>query len=1242
MKHLLQARSFAACSLLLLAVSVLQPFARAQEKVDEPAKTETKPEDPKKAAEEAKRAAEEAKRAAELKKAEEARLKVEARLKAEAEEAAARAAMKVITDRGDACLRAKLSRTPEEVFRAVARMGSGGDKDLPDEEKFPLYVHAGEWEKFHDLIVKYPSDFPQRMYSKVLNELMWANPKPILLPLDVLRIADAAPTELTDKQTISIGKLLNHAIAKNESRTELMNQLKKGTARLGGSDPAKRNAAARALASAEFWTEAKEFGLKENEIPELTAGLKPDAPAKLAEPNWEPLLATLRDANRTAEERDEALTSLHLAMLQSTPETVRNRLGAVLGDDGQKEIGWELIALLGRKTARGQIDVDFHIRRVNLELQETAMQLLAKNKRLSSPPGPTFANLYARNWHAEAQQTLSVYPTWKKASIDSREKYQHVGIEELLRTAPADEWLAVLEPQVSSSVKLMIARVTLLSDNLERLVPQLAEFSRRDKAAAGELGSAYLLRWTQLHDPSFTPEAIRQYKLDGHSIVLTRAEQEQSLRQLGAMLKSLDPEARKLLNEGMVVTAFDLCHSKAEIYTRDQMVQVFGPLENLPPTLLLSLLERMRFKLGAHWRNLAVQTDAATKRDSDDVFELVNDGYSQADTIATEWLAAHPDDWRTTCTGGSILAEWAEFAYFQAVASSTGGSDRFATYLKRSSAALERFRAGAKAYAEAVPKMSRAEFSLLPYRSWFYGILGIANDSEVNLRKGVTHESLVEISQAMKSLPKGAGGVHLQMFSTMVADNVKANVIAPQMKYRYLSSAVEITGRNATVYPAEEKVQYYESLLKEIRLRARVDGSTKIRQNGQFGVFVTLVHTPDLAREAGGFGKYLQNETRRTVSGKTIVENPLYRDRFEESLRLALADFFEIKSIIFADPMAGAQPMIPEGLEMSVAKTAAAPEVKSTESKEKWQETPLAYLHLVAKDGTVDRVPPLEIELDFFDRDGKVVIPLPSTPVLIEIAPDAPSRRTAAAIAITEIVDARELAEHKRLKLDVIATSNGLVPDLDDLLDLKSFGLPVKNVDNREGLHVSELHSGDDGLYAKSERNWTVELDPAPLLQGATNKVEFQFPQPKNETTAVIYRTYKDMDPVEAAAKVTLVEGQAAAALAQPNYYAWIGGGLVVLVVAGLVLTQLLWKQPVAETAAPAFVTPRDATPFAVANLLHRIRNSKQATLSDAQRTELEREINSLERGSFAPDSSPRSTSDLRSLADRWVRTALS
>jgi hypothetical protein len=1169
-------------------------------------------------------------------KAEEARLAREAKQKADAEAAAAKAALKAITDRADLCAKVKISRTADDVFRAVARMSEQGVQDLPEDARFLLYIQAGEWEKLRDLIGAFPADQALRLYGKVTNDLMYASPKPLLLPTDVLRLADAAPTNLDDKQTIQIGKLLSFAVAKNESRAEMVSLLQKGTARLGGSDPARRHAAARVLAAAEFWNEAKLFGLEESEIPEVAAGIKPDAAVKLAQPDWEPLVAILRDPASTAEERDEAFTGLHLAMIQSTPETVQKRLDGVLRDAAHPELMWDVVALVGRKTARSQIDFDFSVRRINLELQSAAMRLLAAGRPLDKQPALAFANLYARNWLTEAQASLAIFPTWKKAAPEAREKYQHVGIEDLLGSAPAGDWLAALEPQLASSVRLLVGRLTLMSDNTDRLIPQLAELSRRDKTTAAELANAYLLRWAQLHDPSFTPEAMKLYKLEGHSIVLTRAEQEQSLRQLGELLSKLDPETRTLLDETMAVTAFDLCHSKAEIYTRDQIVQVFGPLEDVSSTLVLSLLERMRFKLGSHWRNLTVQRDAATKRTAEDVFELVDEGYAEAEAISAEWLRAHPEDWQTTCTAGSILAEWAEFAYFQAVASDASG-DRFATYLQRSSAALARFREGAKAYAAAAAKMPRSEFSLLPYRAWFYGLLGIAHDGDINLRKGVTRESLAELSEAIRSLPKGAGGVHLQMFSTMVADNVKANVIAPQMKYRYLSSAVQITGRNATVYPAEEKVQYYESLLREIRLRTRLDGADRIRLHGEFGVFVSLVHTADLAREAGGFGKYLQNEIRRTVSGKAVVEQPLYRDRFEEALRLALADFFEIKSIVFADPGAGARDMVPD-----LADGGSEDSTDDEAVRSRWQETPLAYLHLVAKDATVDRVPPLEIELDFFDRDGKVVIPVPSNPLLIEVAADAPARREVAKVALTQIVDARELAEHKRLKMDVVATAHGLVPDLEELIDLAGFSLAVLNIDDREGLHVSELHSGDDGMYALSQRNWTLELDPQPLLRGAGTRVDFQFPQPKSSDISVSYKAYKDMDPVEAASQVTLAEGEAAAAIAQPQYLAWGLGILALVVVAVAVAATLWWRRPSnSDEGPPAFVRPREATPFAVVSLLHRIQASPEAQLTHAQRDELRRKIVALEKSSFATETNPPTQRDLETLADDWIRAAL-
>jgi len=1205
----------------------------------------------KRKADEAKRIADEAKRAEEKKKADEARMAREAQMKADAEakaiaeaklkaEADARAAAKVISDRAEAILRIKVSRSPDDVFRAVTRMNAGADKNLPEDERFLLYFQAGEWEKFRDLFAPFTDEQKERMYSRVVNEMTWSNPKALFLPTDVLRLADAAPAPLEDKQAVALGRILAYSIGKNDTRTELVAALKKGTVRLGGTDPKKRQAAARMLGSAEFWEEAKEFGLKGNDLPALVADAKVDRAAESAADAYDRFLAQVRDPSLSADERETALVGLQQQLVQLTPQALEAKLAALTRDASQAAVMWDVVGVIGRKTSRAQDNFDYDLRRVSLDVQATAMRLLAASRPLNVEPARTIANLYARNWLTEAQHTFVTFPDWKKSQPEYKSRHPHVPVESVLASTPQGAWLAVLEPQLSSSVKLLTARLTLMSDNIERLAPQLAEFAGRDKTTAAALADQYLTRRAELHNPNLTPEALRQYRADGLQIVLTRAEQDDSLRKLGAAIAKLDPATRALVNESLLVDAFDLCHSKAEPYTRDQIAQVFGPLEKVPASLLSSLLERMRKKLATSWRELSVQRDAATRRDADDIFILVDEGYAEGRKIADQWLVGHPDDWRINAAVGALLADWAEFAYFQSVARNDD-AERFTTYLKRNKEALDRFRAGAKAYAASVPKLDRSQFSLFPYQAWFYGLLGISHDGGINLRKGVVRDQLLEVRDAMQKLPGGAGAVHLQMFSKMVADNVKANAIAPEMKFRYLSSAVEIAGKQETVYPAQEKVQYYESLLKEIRLRTRLDGSPAIRRNGEFGVFVTLVHTADLAREAGGFGKYLQNEVKNKATGRP--EQLLYRDRFDEALRQGLDKFFDIKAIVFADPNAGARPMVPDEPASAGAKSATPP-AATTPTDAKWLETPLAYLHLAAKDVAVDRVPPLEIELDFFDRDGRVVIPVPSPPILIEISDNAPARRAASAIKLTETVDGRELKpeSNNRLKMDVVATSDGLVPDLDDLLDFQSYELKKLNVDPRAGLRVTEFHAGDDGLYAVSERNFTVELDPAPILHGANEKVEFRFPKPTSTELAVAYRSFKEMDPIPTSEVVVLKEGLEAAALARPKYGLWVSaivGGICGIVAVLYVAARKKPQQ--AASGPPAYTMPREATPFAVVTLLHRIRTSPAATLSEAQRRELEREITSLERAAFSNGASHASTSELSQVADRWIKTAL-
>ena len=62
------------------------------------------------------------------------------------------------------------------------------------------------------------------------------------------------------------------------------------------------------------------------------------------------------------------------------------------------------------------------------------------------------------------------------------------------------------------------------------------------------------------------------------------------------------------------------------------------------------------------------------------------------------------------------------------------------------------------------------------------------------------------------------------------------------------------------------------------------------------------MHTREIERESGGFGKYLQNQTSMMYAynyGRPL-EN--YRDKFEEAARIALDEHFEVLSVTFQEP----------------------------------------------------------------------------------------------------------------------------------------------------------------------------------------------------------------------------------------------------------------------------------------------------------------------------------------------------
>lgn len=1127
----------------------------------------------------------------------------------------------------DEFFKIKFSRQAEEAFRAAA---TEEDPAWDEPTRLLHWVQAGDWQAVARFLEQFEPEAARRIHAKIMSDLAFARPEPLMRPEDVLALADASPVKLEGKQITHVGNLLRVAMRDTETQTELLKILQRGTRWLGGEEEQRRLLTARVLADAQLYDGAKQFGMDDHQLREASggsfAGSVQTPPVEA--PPWNELLKALRDDAGAAASRDEALHQIHQHLLASTPQVVKQRLSQVLADKKHPEAARRVFAMIGRETAAAGREVDYTARAVHIEMQHLAMRELAESVGFGAEPWRTMAGLAAGNWLTEARHSRDEYAGLLAARNPKPESHPHVPIEQMIQTAPSGKWLEAAGPQLADFVRITLTQLILLSEDIDRAIPQLQALQRSDASSAAELANAYLQRWAEQHDPNLSEEMLKEYKRDKQVVVLTRAQQEAGLAQLGSLLSSLAPETRALLDEEHLVRAFDYCHSRAEIHTREHVVKVFGPVKELPASLAVKLVEQMRDKLALQWRELSVQREAVTQRTAEDIFTLVNQGYAEATNVADEWLAAHPDSWRMECVAGSLYADWGEFAYFQSVAAEND-KDRFSEYLRRSEHALVHFRAGARQYASQVPKLSREEFDLKPYRAWFYGLLGITHDGGVNLRKGVTPESLQELRQAILDLPDGADEVHLQLFSTMVAENIEADRIAPEMKYRYLSSAVAVTGTRPTVYPAEQKIKYYDSLLEEIRLQTRIDGDDRIHATSEFGLFVSLVHTTDVARESGGFSKYLVNQVQRTYSGRTVVEEPLYRDRFEESLRISLGSFFDIRTIAFADPTtpprdtpppAGAAEKMPD---------------------RKWQETPLCYILLAARDATVDRVPSLEIELDFFDRAGKVVLPVPSHPLQIEISEDAPQRRPARTIEVTQIVDSRQLADN-RLMIDVGATADGLVPELDQLLQLSDYSLPIQDVAEQGGVEVKEFHSGSDGLYARSQRSWTIHLDPTPLLRGAAQRVDFEFPAATSPETSMIFRRYEDLDPVESAAKVTLVEGDDVSQLALLDYRVWVAGGVATaLVLVGLAL--VVWRSSRRDTSEtpPLFTLPSPFTPFSVIALLHRIQSSPEVSLTEEQRNSLRADIRALEQKAFTPHGGVTQTESLEKLARHWLDTAL-
>ncbi len=1139
----------------------------------------------------------------------------------------------------EAILKHKFYRDASELLRSLERVGTEKPADLPANERFLLHFVTGDWGGVRKELSTMPDDFAVKVYNKMLEDLT-SNRKPVIQLEDVMGIADAAPEGITGDNVRRLGQLLGIAVPVSESYW-LVDRLQKGSDTLGGKDPEKRLLAARVLIAGGFKDLARSYLPTTDKIDqiedekvrkELLAFVATQEDRETIQRTevqeiWDDNIQILIDAETSGargSDRFKAMSAISKVINQVPHAT----LAPVFNDlvKSQPETAIKLIASLQRKI-QSDGNANAETRTSNIGLQAAVANQLSGLVSPGEQPWAQVIELMAGFWAQEAENTF----TQQTASSPRT----HVLPEDMLAHAPTGKWAESLTAATRDRIDVAVSRLILTGAQFDQAAERIVEIGKRSPRAGAALAEDFLGIWATKHNPEIPESLRRKFNLpEGTRIPVTPIMMEKNITSLARMM-ALFREAKIAPSDySKVVDAFDLAYSNAETYRTSHIEKVFGKMATMDEPLFFLILSRMSGNLGERWRTMDVQKSGMTQRNEEQTLEMVREGYTTALQLIDEWAASHKDNSRALTLAGTLLVDWGDFEYFQELVSSDT-QIRLAGYKEKNLQAQDYFNRGTESYGQKVADLTPGEYRVDAYLGWFNGLLGIGSNGQINLSKAMNRAALNRIREQMEALPGKASSAHINLFARIVNERLsdEEEPLHEDLKYRYLASALVITKDNPFTLGATKKVDYLDQLLSEVRLQTRVDGPNTVGRDQDFGIIVSIVHTEAMGR-AANFGQYLSNEedagrTRPTKSSPLVrkmltAQGP--RDLLELNITESLSPFFDIQTITFATADAKPRQTAEVG----------------------WEETILAYLHVRAIDASVDKIPPVKLDLKFVDLSGPVTIPAESAETIIKVATDSVEARPASQIEVTQTLDNRQLNINGSLNLEIKATATGLVPDLDDLLDLESADtVAVRNINTHEGLQITEFNTWGDEVAPHSERRWTISLD-GDQVRASKTPINYRFPEVKAAGATAVFQSYTDMnlttltDPtIQLSREVTASEVVQVAA-ANPYFLpAIIGGGILLLVI--IVIAIAMSRRTPKERplrARDVFTMPAEVDGFAVVALLRRLCTSPLVNLKEKQRLELEADLKRVEQACFDADVQTVPEDDLRTIASKWLRIA--
>ncbi len=1100
------------------------------------------------------------------------------------------------------------------------------------------HVLAGNWEAIGDFLAPLPRVQSQAMYGCVLNALRAGESG--LLPEEVLKVADAAPAELTEQQVHLLAMILRNAASKHGT-SELMRAIHAGT-KAFGTDDARRSRTLDLLKDAGLDREAYEF------LPPLqearTAG---DARVILEHGRYLQYLANhLRQGDETNQHRARAWALLceaavhpkvspddrtdamerAIRLMEQLPRPmIEPWLREVFASETLGPLVIEKITLNAVALGNANIQRAERIRRL-VTLKEAVDILLG-----SDPAERESLRIPLRMLTTAIAQELE---------NASNKRVSRVDRALLLRAVPSPAWLDALNP--SLAVRISGASIELAAGvgDISRAVVLLEDAVDRtpDPAQAQVLAERFLKRWAawlgRVGEPKIWTQSPGSNMAYQRSMLppVTRGLQRRNLDELREVLEILEPlgvDSRHLPSIGDV---FTVCHNPSEAFQLADIERVFGPIDQLPADTARHLAEAVSAAVDGYWRGRSQASSTNTpgqpappQRPNAVIVRVVDRGMETANQLADRAQRAAPDDWETDQLKATLALRWLSFRTKTDVVDE---AERLAQ-LRDAYAVFER---AAASYAKALASGSQQETSDL-FVAWFKTAMGAADVSRLTadvlpLAGTLQDNQFDHIAAALHRLPPDASYRHIAEFAEAV--NEAITNVPPEGKPRFVNAAIRIVGDHPAGAPIRARHQLYRELMNdEVKLRLTIDGPSEIRAGVPFGVAVSVRFTSAVDRETEGFSKYLRNNVA-IAPGREIN----YRDLLERTIETAFSKSFDHCVIGFYHPEFPPWGVLEDG-------------------QDEWLEKPLAYVIVTPKDASVDRLPQITMEMQFYEGRGYVNVVTSSNTPQIAVG-EGPAERPCDELLITQVVDGRDaLAQttDRSVRLEVTARGRGSVPGLAHLLDGIEGALPGYSAGPNgiepaptlilNGFDVAPSRSSDmadssgypepdaNGIVRPVvERSWTVTYQP----DGSASSGRFRLPRLGAETPAtLVSKHYATLD-------IAPISGEwIDLGFQRHRRLPYVAAGSAI--VATFVLFLLIWarrrKRPITNLASP-LTPPARLTPLSVVTALRRWYEQLDGQLTARELDALEADIHALEYAYFGPGSDT-DQEELNSVVKRWA-----